>query len=457
MRSEIRKEWFQNPDWWFNTTPEIDSYLTEKYEYLLDLNLESEDQLTCILVYDQLPRHIYRNQAASHIISFYLQKALIHASNISYKTLSDQELCFALLPFRHTQIPDLIYEALRIVWARPNITPELVRFLRATYERAPIVGLDSKEVYQLSKTVNIKPKYILSLSGGVDSMVCSLLYKEKISAAIHINYNNRKTNLSELEFLENWCAKLEIPLYSRTIHEIQREPCMCAGLRETYENYTRNIRYQCYKQFGPNAIIILGHNKDDILENIFTNIAHKTKYANLNGMTENSIVDAIQFWRPLLSKTKAEIYAIAESYDLKHLPCSTPVWSQRGQIRASVVPVLEKWHPGFTDCMHALSSTTKDLYEYLGTDIRNIILTRKYTETGYILNLDKEKLPETQIFWRCLFGELGIQVSDKSICNFLTKLYKDQKIMINKGICIRIKHENTRARWAIIFEYNKCA
>ena len=52
--------------------------------------------------------------------------------------------------------------------------------------------------------------FIVSLSGGVDSMVISSIIKYlgyKL-VCIHINYNNREASVSEAEFLEKWCKKI---------------------------------------------------------------------------------------------------------------------------------------------------------------------------------------------------------------------------------------------------------
>ena len=91
----------------------------------------------------------------------------------------------------------------------------------------------------------------VSLSGGVDSMVCSWLlsnmYPGRVTA-IHVNYNNRSTSDEETRFVLWWCRKIGIPCYVRKLHEIKREPCMAHGLRSTYESYTRKVRFHCYKE-----------------------------------------------------------------------------------------------------------------------------------------------------------------------------------------------------------------
>ena len=69
-------------------------------------------------------------------------------------------------------------------------------------------------------------RVIVGLSGGVDSMVCLYLAKyafpDKNVKAISINYANRQEQYLEIDMVNNFCQKLEIPHYVREITEIKR-------------------------------------------------------------------------------------------------------------------------------------------------------------------------------------------------------------------------------------------
>ena len=58
-------------------------------------------------------------------------------------------------------------------------------------------------------------KFLVSLSGGVDSMVLISIihYLGYEVIGVHINYNNRYETLLEQEFLENWCNYNKIKLF----------------------------------------------------------------------------------------------------------------------------------------------------------------------------------------------------------------------------------------------------
>lgn len=464
--NEFLKEWFSNEHWWFGCDPDIDLFLKEKYIHLLDSIEDSSTIVGKIIICDQLPRHCFRNEQGAHIIEFFLQKALNLLFTISnFNIFTDNELCFLLLPWRHSKKTELIYHALEIVWNRlENFgnSKVLTRFLRATYNRMP---LEEAHLQMSKSTFNFDILYynpsnapiykdfidkksieniIISLSGGVDSMICSWvlsrMYPNKVTA-IHVNYNNRDVSDEESHFVVWWCAKIGIPCYVRKLHEIRREPCMKHGLRSTYESYTRQVRFHCYKSLlktNNNSIVVLGHNKDDVLENIFTNIAHKSKYENLNGMNEFSNQDNIRFWRPLLEKTKEAIYEYAYQNNIPFLPSSTPSWSHRGRIRSIVVPSLNSWDEGFVSGLYDVSNHMRDLVDLTNTYIEQII----HQENLILPQLDRLSM----VFWKMFLNKLRIFPSEKCIKKLCERLQtwtkaKTFKIPLTKDktmmICVK--------------------
>ena len=100
-----------------------------------------------------------------------------------------------------------------------------------------------------------------------------------------------------------------------------------------YEEVTRNMRKNFSKiiQDKYDSVISMGHNKDDCLENIFSNIIRKQKYDNLNGMEFYGTELNVNIIRPFLDFTKNDIYNIANYYKLPYLYDSTPSWSDRGK------------------------------------------------------------------------------------------------------------------------------
>jgi tRNA(Ile)-lysidine synthetase-like protein len=481
-------DWFSHPEWWFSATENDDEYLRETYGHLLTSptydDTEMDDigrTITRIIVYDQLPRHVYRHRGASHVIDYYLQHALVLAQqvidSVHYQSLTTKEWVFVMLPFRHTQDLRRVTYVMKEAWKRierENVDdPALLRkFIKATFDRCPRnqdgmvhhANTPFKETWNVTKHTevldhasNLLPNLdvegtsmyrttevwmrqhqpqniILSLSGGVDSMLASVVLSQlrnKVGFslnAVHINYMNRDTTMAEEDFVRDWCAFLDIPLYIRRITEIHRPTAMKHDMRDLYEDYTRDVRYNTYKQvMGPkNAWVVLGHNQDDCFENIMTNIAQHKKYDNLSGMAPISIQDSITFFRPFLEVPKSQIYYFAEMHNIPHLPNSTPPWSQRGKIRDIVKPALRDWEPRIVPGMFELSHHLASLHEVLECLVISFDKRTAQTDTDtWELSVHPSELPTTTLFWRSLIQRLtSTVVSMKSLQQFQDRLTK---------------------------------
>ena len=259
------------------------------------------------------------------------------------------------------------------------------------------------ETNQIIKTCqelkkNFPPNIILSISGGIDSMCLSYIFAlEKINfVMIHINYSNRgEICEKEKDFLKLWARYLGVELYIRDIEEINRPKCMKWDLRNLYESYTRDARYQAYldvaneKNWNSGDYgIVLGHNHDDCIENILTNITNKTKYDNLYGMEFKSFVNfklnTLCFLRPMLTISKEQIYWLAHLTNIPYLFDSTPKWSQRGQIRDIIRPALISWNKSSLDGLDELVKVISESFECV-----DMMVEYWFNKLEWYENLDK--------------------------------------------------------------------
>ena len=458
---EFLSEWISHPDWWFTKDKETDNHLINNYEHLL--NLTHDNVIAQIILYDQLPRHIFRDTSSHHIILYFLKKALdIVEQNIEIEIISDIEFVFFILPLRHAYNTRSV---LHKIWHRleESDSPEIIkRFIKATYNKPDLMDEFPIDVYssdtkyiKCKKIIDIKgdftnlpDKFIISLSGGVDSMVLTYIlrnmYPERKLTAVMIHYGTQE----DLDLVVKWCNLHNIELHVRKIDEIKRETCMKYELRETFETYTRNVRYHTYKkvfsiQDTQAPVVLLGHNKDDAFENILTNITYKCKYENLQGMERHSNVDGINFIRPFLNVSKQDIIEYSIKQKIPHLPNSTPTWSQRGKIRNNIVPVLDKWNPKCIDGMFHMSDMLQELHAVLNTLVKTIV--KKINDKEVILI---SELQESMLFWKELFMLSNCHVSHKCLSQFIErfKTWKclddkesNLKFMLNKNKSIFIK------------------
>jgi tRNA(Ile)-lysidine synthetase-like protein len=466
-------DWFSHPEWWFDKNPENDAYISRTYGHLLDefCILDTENMIGKIIVWDQLPRHMFREEPANHIIEFYLQKSIcIIKANITNHEVLDKftipEFVFFLLPLRHTKIPEHIFFVMNIAWRllhRHNTQEDerlLKRFIKATYKHFPTenqlhsikqnsvsfntAGYNYFNILDFAPLEPIKEcpssfigniselcknGVLISLSGGVDSMVCSYsirkLFPNRRLCAVMINYNNRDSSVEEVNFVTHICHNLDIELYVRDIHEIKRKLCMEDGLREVYETYTRNVRYATYKTvwreimgYRDMPCVVLGHNLDDAFENCMTNMTYKAKYCNLKGMENVSVLDGVRFLRPLLQVPKDEIIQYAKEHNIPFLTNSTPPWSQRGKIRNNIMPVLNEWHPLCIDGILKMSDVMQELYSMFQKNVQEWYKRFEKQDT-----IPVHEIEDSILFWKELFeSHYAIFISTGCLNNFKDRL-----------------------------------
>ena len=530
--NELYDEWFSNRDYWFSKNSKIDVYLCDKYykyiestSYIYEsykknpLFFDNKTIIAYIILLDQISRHFKRVYDTNIDIVEFSRKAVNFSNILLYNNKQDiftiDELSFIYLPYRHLKDIDKIYEIVSIyieLYEKANTEDKLKcrRYLQATlnniYKDINLLSMkinkrvksweyinkdlldprcleDNKIVSVLSPIIHENmlneieklkdgSTIIVSLSGGVDSMVALYLCKyikdtynsNKIKniIAIHINYNNRTHSGDELDFVNYYCNKLGIKLYLRTIKEISRNNCLHNGLRDLYEDITKNIRYDMYrlniKNDSDRTYILLGHNKDDCFENVITNISNKSNYNNLCGMEVLKEIEGMSFWRPLLNIEKRHILDCANINKIPYLYDSTPAWSVRGKIRDTVRPslLLLKNNEGIEDnsmidsffYLRDYIANTQDIfYELI---IKNLISKINCEEAEnsrkYIAEYSKTELLSLKyiVIAKIFFDKLNIRYSHKAIKDFCEyigsiKAQQGRKFILSKSCIIDIK------------------
>lgn len=292
---------------------------------------------------------------------------------------------------------------------------------------------------------------VVSLSGGVDSMLlsyllniiqretnlCSDTTRHIHLSAVHINYRNRSESDMEQLFVEQWCNKLKIPLYVRVIDDITR------GItdRKWYESVTRDIRFDLYKRIVEktegNGYIVLGHIKDDAIENIFTNFARGQHIFNLKKLQMVSKMYDVNVWRPLLNTKKDEIVKLAKKLAIPWLKNTTPAWSNRGKLRNKFIPAVEQQFgkKSFNNVEY-VADTLAEYYDIISTQFIGPMINN-HTRSN---NLGTETfIPESCLnmglhFWQTilvqLFHSRGISLPSRSAISHFVRTVKGCKSTI---------------------------
>lgn len=468
---QLQEYWFNNPQIWFGCGPEVDQEITERFGFLLTPETKGT-VLQKIILFDQIARHIYRNNREK--INEYHKIALEIAEGITdYSGYSPEERCFLLLPIRHTFVLDKLNTCLTLIkeFRKEGDHSIYRRFYKATIQAigkiknsmdtlldiSPVRDyssiLDPRSAMNLEKLEKVKPPFefklsekevIVSISGGVDSMVALYLASQVAKVtAVTINYKNRLEQDLEIEMVNEFCKKLGIPHHVREITEINRNR---TEDRDIYEDTTREIRFGMYLKFA-SLPVILGHNLDDSIENIFSNIKKSINYHNLFGMSEISEESGVTILRPLLKVSKKDIVSFAIAAGIPFTYDSTPDWSERGKMRDILIPFLNNFNDQIISGLVNLAENFKQIHNVYNLSIPKV----EKTENGFTLEskdiffFDYWK----NILYQCKLGP----ISNKTIKNVISLLEKKKvcRVQIKMGVFI-YRNEN---EYSIRFEHRK--
>lgn len=281
---------------------------------------------------------------------------------------------------------------------------------------------------------NIK-RIILSLSGGVDSMVLLeilhdiSIYRSLSIIACHLNYKNRSESDEEEKFLEEYCAKRGIVLISRNMN-IKRGEIK----RSEYEKYTRKFRYAFYLELSReyNASgVMLAHHKDDIVENVFNNIMRGGReISDLRVLCEKNTILGVAVYRPFIDHEKTDVYDIAHTYSVPYFKDTTPHWSCRGKMRRTIFPALSDCYTEkFQSSLLQFSEEGEMLGKIIDKYIIDEVLYDICIETESDFSIPNKKVVQEHYILkkilRDIFHKLNIECMKLKNIYLLSELLKD--------------------------------
>jgi len=490
--TEFLSFWFTTmKPYWFGCPVSIDQMVNDKWSSYLDYPFTTnindlEQTLAQIILYDQISRHVFRFREQMEKIQIYDKNALeltnsLYLSNKLIE-LNPEQRCFALMPWRHSKNEMAIIKCLNLVteWMETESAPMYNRFYQATVKSIakinnskylgyykfhsdlstyrPVldptasysfdfdigrIDLNHKLVKEFRKhCAPVNNELIISVSGGVDSMVClfiaKALYPKWDIKAISINYANREEQSVEIDMVNYVCQKIDVEHNVRVINEIKR---VRDSHRSFYESITREIRFECYKNVMVKPVpVVLGHNQDDTLENVFSNIKKRINYDNLFGMVHTSCEKGVTIVRPLLEIPKCEIIAFAHEYNIPYTYDSTPSWCERGRLRDVLMPSLRTFDRDLVPGIIEMANNYKQIYSVYKKSIPEVLGAGFINE--YYVNCDFNI--DILDYWKQIFtnaaNEAGVSfVSNKSIQHFISQIKVNdnndrRKVILSKDL-----------------------
>lgn len=272
-------------------------------------------------------------------------------------------------------------------------------------------------------------RVLVSLSGGVDSMVViSVIHHLGYDVvAAHINYNNRYETLLEQRFLENWCEFNKIPLYTRSIIETVRGSGDMS--RSDYEELTKNIRFSLYKEVMEKETcdcVVLGHHKDDTVENILTNICRARSILNLAVIKSTTCINDVRIERPLVNVFKHLIFDFAHQNGIPYFKDTTPSWSVRGILRNFIMPSLQMaFQEKIKNNLLKVNQETSEWNQLIHTAIIDPYMSEcEFSSNKVTVPIDIKYIDYPFCFWNLIFMKVFYKYnlncpSNKSVYMFM--------------------------------------
>lgn len=155
-------------------------------------------------------------------------------------------------------------------------------------------------------------KYLLAVSGGIDSVVLlDMLARKKQQDLIvaHFDHGIREDSAADARFVEALAQKYDLPFVTKR-EELGVAPS---------EELARARRYHFLRQMAKqhNATIVTAHHGDDVIETIAINLHRGTGWRGL------AVLDSADITRPLLTIPKSTLRAYALEHRLEWVEDST--------------------------------------------------------------------------------------------------------------------------------------
>ena len=227
-------------------------------------------------------------------------------------------------------------------------------------------------------------KIVLGVSGGPDSIsmldILNEIRTDKTNnldfniVVAHVNHMIREEAGEDLEFVKNFCNKIGVEFYSKSI-DIQK---IANTNKIGTEEAGRNARYEFFDEIlektNSNKIAI-AHNKNDKVETIIMNMLRGSGIAGLKGIKP---IKNNKYIRPLIECERYEIENYCKEKNIEARIDRTNFENiyTRNKIRNIIIPYIKKeFNPNIIQTMDRLSELVKEEDEYLDK-----LVEQKYQE-----------------------------------------------------------------------------
>ncbi len=294
----------------------------------------------------------------------------------------------------------------------------------------------------LSNSLKDSSTFLISVSGGVDSMVLLDLFRKsgRKIGVFHFNHQTRPVeNEKEADLIDSYCSKHQILLHYETWHT-----------KPKTGNFQENARIERKKRLLKIAqkfdydFISTAHHLDDQIETQLQRILKGASLTNISAMSE---LEKIWF-KPLLSIQKEDILSYSKRHKIKFLEDSSNNSDnyERNRLRHHLIPELKtQFGNRLTSSLENLSQQSsllnRNADEFYQSEKENMV---KLAENGFEIEFGKHQpyFEFLEILFLKLFFEdrfkltIGFPLAEK-IYIFSKSAERGKSFPVSKNISVR--------------------
>jgi len=218
-----------------------------------------------------------------------------------------------------------------------------------------------------NKLIEEKDHLLLSISGGVDSMVLlHYLYHQKndgnfsLSVA-HIDHQKRINSKKDAELVKRTCRDLNLPFY---LYQLKDEDY------DNFHDYAHKERYRFLSKTAKEIKadkIVLAHHLDDLAETIMMRMVRGSSFEGYQGILEKSTYDDVFIIRPMLHVSKEVIINYQKDHNIVYRQDESNLENTytRNRYRHQIMPLLKEENPKYKEKFLQFSTYQKDAYDLI--------------------------------------------------------------------------------------------
>lgn len=226
-----------------------------------------------------------------------------------------------------------------------------------------------------------KKKIVISVSGGIDSLVLLDILMELNYSLVVVNFNHqqRKESVTEANYIKDLCKNNNISFeyFILNIDENENFQSVASDLR-------RKHLIDVAKKYHTD-VIVTAHHLNDLAETIILKLSRGSNLLGYAGMQQSYYKYYMYFIKPLLYVAKEEIINYAKKHNIKYFFDQSNLSEDytRNKIRHNVIPYLIKDNSAFLTKVIEYNKNLSDAFNFIRNE------TIKFLNGSLSFNIDE--------------------------------------------------------------------